>query len=225
LRGRCCYGSSRAGLPGFTALSRLRIGGGLDHYGGAGGAIADDFDNDGFLDVIVSSIDDCEPMRFFHNNGNGTFTNRTAQAKLTKLTGGLNIIQTDYNNDGCKDVLVLRGGWEYAKPKSLLRNNCDGTFTDVTSESGLKEPVTTTQTAVWADIDNDGKLDLFVGNESAPAQLFLNQGDGTFVDIARSARLDQTTFAKAAVAVDYDNDGYVDLYVSSFKGPPLPVSQ
>ena len=191
---------------------------GLDNSGGAGGAIADDFDNDGLLDVVVSGLDDCEPLRFFHNNGNGTFTNRAAQAKLTSLTGGLNIIQTDYNNDGCKDILVLRGGWEYARPKSLLRNNCDGTFTDVTLESGIKEPVTSTQTAVWADIDNDGKLDLFVGNESAPAQLFLNKGDGTFVDIAHSAGVDRTTFAKAVVAADYDNDGYVDLYVSAFKG-------
>ena len=52
-------------------------------------------------------------------------------------TGGLNILQTDYNNDGCKDILVLRGGWEYPRRKSLLRNNCDGTFTDVTAESGL----------------------------------------------------------------------------------------
>ena len=191
---------------------------GLDRHGQAGGAIADDFDNDGLLDVVISSLDDCEPLRLFHNNGSGSFVDRAAQAGLSRVTGGLNIMQTDFNNDGCKDILVLRGGWEYARPKSLLRNNCDGTFADVSRESGLVEPLTATQTAVWTDIDNDGKLDLFVGNENAPAQLFLNKGDGTFVDIAHAAGVDRTTFAKAVAAADYDNDGYPDLYVSGFKG-------
>ena len=57
-------------------------------------------------------------------------------------TGGLNIIQTDLNNDGCKDILILRGGWEWARRKSLLRNNCNGTFTDVTRESWSDRPRT-----------------------------------------------------------------------------------
>jgi hypothetical protein len=184
----------------------------------AGGLIVDDFDNDGFFDAVISSQDDCVPLRYFHNNGDGSFTDRAAQAGLSNQTGGLNIIQTDYNNDGCKDILILRGGWEWARRKSLLRNNCDGTFTDVTRESGLMDPVRATQTAVWTDIDNDGKLDLFVGNENAPAQLFLNKGDGTFVDIAESAGVNRTGFIKAVVAGDYDNDGYPDLYVSNFRG-------
>ncbi|HMC62830.1 MAG TPA: FG-GAP-like repeat-containing protein, partial [Candidatus Solibacter sp.] len=147
---------------------------GVDRHGQAGGAIVDDFDNDSVLDIVVSNVNDCEPIAYYHGNGDGTFTNLAARAGLANVTGGLNIIQTDYNNDGCKDILVLRGGWEYPRPKSLLRNNCDGTFTDVTRGSGLEEPLTATQTAVWADIDNDGKLDLFVGNENAASQLFLN---------------------------------------------------
>ncbi len=191
---------------------------GLNRRGMAGGLIVDDFDNDGLFDVIISSQDDCVPLRFFHNNGDGTFTDRATQAGLGNQTGGLNIIQTDYNNDGCKDILILRGGWEWARRKSLLRNNCDGTFTDVTRQAGLLEPARATQTAVWTDIDNDGKLDLFIGNENAPAQLFLNKGDGTFVDIAESAGVNKTGFIKAVVAGDYDNDGYPDLYVSNFRG-------
>jgi tetratricopeptide (TPR) repeat protein len=191
---------------------------GLDRTGQAGGAIADDFDNDGVLDLIVSSVNDCEPLIYYHGNRDGTFTNRAAQAGLASQTGGLNIIQTDYNNDGCKDILILRGGWEYPRPKSLLRNNCDGTFTDVTRQSGLADVLTATQTAVWVDIDNDGKLDLFVGNENSPNQLFLNKGDGTFEDIASSAGVGKTGFTKAVVAADYDNDGYVDLYVSTLNG-------
>jgi hypothetical protein len=130
--------------------------------------------------------------------------------------GGLNLIQTDYNNDGCLDILVLRGAWEpIGQRYSLLRNNCDGTFTDVTEESGIAKPATSTQTAVWADIDNDGLLDLFVGNENGPSHLFRNKGDGTFEDISHSAGIDRVAFTKSVVAADYDNDGYVDFYVGN----------
>jgi len=192
---------------------------GLDVVGTAGGAIVDDFDNDGLLDVVTSQMDDCAPLHFFHNNGDGTFTDRAAQAGLLDQTGGLNIIQTDYNNDGCLDILIMRGGWEFPRRRSLLRNNCDGTFTDVTEQSGLLQPPRSSQSAVWADIDNDGNLDLFVANENAPAQLFLNRGDGTFVDIAREAGVGRSAFSKAVVAEDYDHDGDVDFYVSNQNGP------
>jgi hypothetical protein len=184
----------------------------------AGGVIVDDFDNDGLLDVVISSMDPCEPLHFFHNNGDGTFADRTAQAGLSDQLGGLNIMQADYNNDGCMDILVLRGGWEYPMRRSLLKNNCDGTFTDVTRSSGLAVPATATQTAVWADIDNDGYLDLFIANERGPNQLFRNKGDGTFEDISHSAGVDRSAFSKGVVAADYDNDGYTDLYVSNFSG-------
>jgi tetratricopeptide (TPR) repeat protein len=191
---------------------------GLGFFSMAGGVIVDDFDNDGLFDVVTSSFDTCGPMHFFHNNGDGTFTDRTVKAGLSSQLGGLNILQTDYNNDGCLDILVLRGGWEIAQRKSLLRNNCDGTFTDVTQQSGLAEPATSTQAAVWVDINNDGYLDLFVGNENGPAQLFLNNGDGTFKDIAHSAGVDAVAFTKGVTAADYDNDGYMDLYVSNLSG-------
>jgi hypothetical protein len=191
---------------------------GLDVFSAAGGVIVDDFDNDGFLDVITSSADMCDPLHFFHNNGDGTFSDRTAQAGLANQLGGLNLIQADYNNDGCMDLLVLRAGWEFPIRKSLLRNNCDGTFTDVTEKSGLLSTPAPTQTAAWADIDNDGFLDLFVGNENAPSQLFRNRGDGTFEDISHAAGIDKTAYTKGVVAADYDKDGYVDFYLSNFNG-------
>jgi len=190
---------------------------GLNLMSMAGGLIVDDFDNDGLFDIVTSNWNFCAPMHFFHNNGDGTFTDRSEQAGLQSQLGGLNIVQADYNNDGCLDILVLRGGWEVPQRKSLLRNNCNGTFTDVTREAGLAEP-TSTQTAVWADLNNDGLLDLYAGNENGPNQLFLNKGDGTFQDVSHASGTDVTGYTKAVVAADYDNDGYVDLYVSNYRG-------
>src|SRR5215469_8848559 len=191
---------------------------GLNFISMAGGVVVDDFENSGLLDIAVSSYDVCQPMGFFQNNGDGTFTDRAVQAGLSDQLGGLNMVQADYNNDGCMDILVLRGAWEFPVRKSLLRNNCDGTFTDVTREAGLAEPATRTQTAVWADINNDGFLDLFVGNENGPSQLFLNRGDGTFQDISASSGVSKIAFTKGVTAADYDQDGYVDFYVSNLYG-------
>ena len=193
---------------------------GLDSFSEAGGVIVDDFENNGRFDVITSSFESCASLHYFHNNGDGTFSDQTEKSGLAGQLGGLNIIQGDYDNDGCLDILVLRGAWEFAQRSSLLRGHCDGTFTDVTDESGLGDVETNSQAAVWADINNDGLLDLFIVNESGPALLFLNKGNGKFEDIALAAGVegDGTSFSKGVAAADYDNDGYVDFYVSNLNG-------
>ncbi len=191
---------------------------GLKVFSEGGGLIVDDFENNGLLDVVTSGVNLCEPMHYFHNNGDGTFTERTQPAGLADQLGAINMIQADYNNDGCMDILMIRGGWEFPMRRSLLRNNCDGTFTDVTDESGLGGSVSTSQTAVWAGIDNDGYLDLFIGNENTPSQLFRNKGDGTVEDISHSAGVDKSAFTKSVVAADFDQDGYPDFYVSNYFG-------
>ena len=191
---------------------------GLNAFAAAGGVIVDDLAGTGRFDVVTSNFYSCGPMRYFANNGDGTYTDRTVAAGLRDQVGGLNIVQADYNNDRCTDILVLRGGWEVAQRNSLLRNNCDGTFTDVTADAGLAAPATSTQTAAWVDVNNDGSLDLFVGNENSPAQLFLNDGRGHFTDIAGSAGVARQSFAKGVAVGDYDNDGYADLYVSNYDG-------
>lgn len=191
---------------------------GLNVFAAAGGVIVDDFTNSGRLDVVTSNWYACSPMHYFANNGDGTYTDRPPNSVFRNQVGGLNLVQADYNNDRCTDILVLRGGWEVPQRNSLLKNNCDGTFTDVTSEAGLAAPATSTQTAAWADINNDGNLDLFVGNENQPAQLFLSDGKGHFTDIAKSAGVGRQSFAKGVAAGDYDNDGFVDFYVSNYDG-------
>jgi hypothetical protein len=191
---------------------------GLDSFSSAGGVVVDDFDNDGSLDVLTSNFDSCGAMQLFRRGPDGRFHDEAARAGLTGELGGLNLVQADYDNDGCKDVLVLRGGWEQPQRKTLLRNNCNGTFTDVTIASGLASPATSTQTAVWADIDNDGFLDLFVGNENRPSQLFRNRGNGTFEDIGAAAGIARTAFTKAVAAADFDRDGDVDFYLTNLGG-------
>ena len=199
---------------------------GLATFSLAGGTICDDFDNDGHLDLLVSNWDPTNELLLFHNNADGTFTERGKQAGLTGIFGGLNLIQADYDNDGWVDILVLRGAWlgeGGAQPNSLLRNLGNGRFVDVTFAAGLADARFPTQTAAWADFNNDGYLDLYVGSEGeadrpAPCQLYRNNKDGTFTDIAVSAGVTNDRFTKAVVWGDIDQDDLPDLYVSNVKG-------
>ena len=216
---------------------------GINSFNLFGGMVVDDFTGDGFLDVVTSTFDAFGQMRFFQNegvaaDGGVTFTERTREAGLEGLYGGLNIVQADYDNDGDLDLFVLRGAWLGAAgrhPNSLLRNDCcdeDGgtTFVDVTFPSGLAEVSYPTQTASWADYDNDGDVDLFIGNErndrlpEAPCQLFRNEGVGpdgrvTFIDVARLAGVDNQSFVKGVIWGDFDHDRFPDLYISTLGGP------
>ncbi|HEY8151644.1 MAG TPA: CRTAC1 family protein [Vicinamibacteria bacterium] len=184
----------------------------------AGGTIADDFDGDGLPDVVFSSVDRCSPLRLYRSRGNGTFQDVSEAAGILGQLGGLNVVQTDYNNDGRLDIYVMRGGWEVPMRNSLLRNDGNGAFTDVTREAGLLSGAHATHSAAWADFDNDGWLDVFVGHELTPSQLFRNRGDGTFEDVTARAGVGKTAFTKGATWGDYDNDGWRDLYVSNMFG-------
>lgn len=197
----------------------------------AGGSIIEDFNSDGFLDMVISGWDIGEDrMYYFQNNGNGTFTNQSQTSGLANFTGGLNIQQTDYNNDGHLDIWVLRGAWQGQfgpfgeQPNSLLRNNGNGTFTDVTFETGLLA-LCPTQASTWSDFNQDGWLDVFIGNENLPgvgktyaSQLYINNQDGTFSEMALAAGLDIKMFIKGVTSGDYDNDGWPDMFLSSMDG-------
>lgn len=199
---------------------------GLDIRNMGGGTIVDDFNNDGYLDIITSGWDLKESMHYFINNANGTFRDVSDSSQLSKITGGLNIMQTDYNNDGLKDILVLRGAWKNKfgmEPPSLLRNNGDGTFTDVTKEAGLLSMMPT-QTATWADFNNDGWLDVFIGYETAdmtnpnPCQLYINNHNGTFTEQTKTAGINVIGFVKGVTSGDYNNDGKTDIFISTLNG-------
>jgi hypothetical protein len=209
-------------LPEFPELAAAA---GVDITGHAGGVLIEDFDGDGLLDIMVSSSGPLDQMHLFRNKGDGTFSDVTRGSGLVGETGGLNLVLTDYNNDGHPDVLVLRGGWwgkQGCYPFSLLRNRGNGTFEDVTEQAGLLS-AQPTNTAAVADFDNDGWLDIFVGHESTaadpqPSQLFHNNHDGTFTEVAAASGLEDLGFVKGAAWGDYNQDGRPDLYVSVMYG-------
>jgi hypothetical protein len=196
---------------------------GVDTVGLAGGSVMEDFDGDGFLDLMASSWGLRDQLRFFRSNGKGQFEDRTERAGLIGELGGINLTHADYNNDGWPDVYVMRGGWlreAGPHPDSLLRNNGDGTFEDVTEAAGMLS-LHPTHTAAWGDFNNDGFVDLFVGNEdwgsgTHPVHLFQNNRDGTFTDRARALGFGVLGVVKGVAWGDYNNDGLLDLYVSRF---------
>lgn len=207
-----------AEFPEFKEIARDV---GLAHFSCSGGASADDFDNDGDLDLIVTDWDVRGEMNVYLNNADGTFTDFSEQAGLKGIVGGLNLIHADYDNDGDIDLFVLRGAWLEEKgryPNSLLQNDGSAHFRDVTFEAGLGEEHFPTQTAGFADYDNDGDLDLFIGNEDYPCNLFQNDGNGHFHDVAAQAGVTDGGYAKGVTWGDYDEDRWPDLYVSNMNG-------
>ncbi len=210
----------------FPRFGNVAARAGVARFGLSGGAIADDFDNDGWLDLLVSTWDTAGQLRYYRNERDGSFRDRTPEAGIAGILGGLNMVQGDYDNDGNVDVYIMRGAWlaEHGRhPNSLLRNLGGGRFADVTLDAGLGEHFYPSQTASWADYDNDGDLDLYAGSESserlaAPCQLFRNNGDGTFTDVAPQAGVTNDLVAKGVVWGDYDGDRWPDLFVSNLDG-------
>ena len=187
---------------------------------GPGGISAVDYNNDGFYDLFIP---DGVESKLFRNNGDGTFTDVTAEAGLSGLDGVSTAIFADYDNDGFKDLFVSRT----FKHNQLFHNNGNGTFTDVTAKSGIGEDCCTT-VASWVDYDNDGKLDLYVGRyldprldipttfyarNGLPNQLYHNNGDGTFTNVTEKAGVGEIGLCLGTVWGDYNDDGYPDLYV------------
>ena len=210
---------SKIKIPKFKNIAQQA---GVGTVALSGSVAFDDFNNDGLIDIVTSSWGLDDQIRLFYNHGKG-FTEVTNKTGLIGITGGLNINHLDYNNDGYLDIFVLRGAWKGVKgsfPNSLLRNNGDGTFSDVTEAVGLLS-FAPTQNAVWADFNLDGHLDVFIGNESKPNEMvfpcefYLNNGDGTFSNKTKIIGADKWSgFIKGVTAGDINNDGLPDLYLS-----------
>ncbi len=194
---------------------------GLDKTAGCRGTAVFDMDGDGYLDIVVACAHG--GCSVYHNNGDGTFTDVSVGSGLDECVNTFAIVVGDYNNDGFDDLYITRLGF-FPGDSVLYRNNGDGTFTDVTRESGAG-CWGASFAAQWVDYDCDGNLDLFVCSNlgglferPTPNRLFHNNGNGTFTDVSRDVGIDTISPTIGACWGDYNNDGYPDLFVSSGMG-------
>jgi hypothetical protein len=179
-----------------------------------------DYDNDGLIDLFIAGHD--TRNRLFHNDGGGSFTRVTDHVLVNDVANNSEgRAWTDYDADGDLDLFVSN---VIVPPPSfsrsvLYRNDGDGVFTRIT-DSGLSGRFDNTVASCWADYDNDGFQDLFLANYPPTNSLYRNDGDGTFTRIAAGPiaqeRIAAPGFFSACAWADYDNDGFVDLYVTSY---------
>jgi hypothetical protein len=208
-----------------------------------------DYDGDGFQDILlVNSMDwpghkrGRSPLKLFRNNRNGTFTDVTKASGLEVELYGMGVAVGDYNNDGFPDVLITCVG-----QNRLFQNTGKGTFVDVTKASNLAGRQAFSTSAVWFDYDRDGLLDLFICNyvnwspehdvfcsldgknksyctpeayRGETCWLFHNRGDGTFEDVTAASGIFDTSSKSLGVAmIDFDQDGWPDLFVANDTQP------
>lgn len=198
--------STKMSLADTPYFQNVASSAGVADTGSGNGATWIDYDNDGDLDLYF--VNDPGSGGFYRNNvretGNANFTSVSVG-----VTGnGSHPRTTDYDNDGDMDVLLERSG-----NAILYRNNGDGTFTDITTPSGIS--VSNSNMAAWGDYyDQDGKPDLYFGEA---AQLYKNNGDGTFTDKTSEA-FPATPPSADPAWIDYDNDGYDDLFLAPGSG-------
>jgi enediyne biosynthesis protein E4 len=205
------------------------------------GVAAGDYDGDGFPDLYVTQY---ARSILYHNNGDGTFTDVTAKAGVEAPGWGTSAVWFDYDNDGRLDLFVCRfvdfnksknrfcGDLETGErwycipsvydpsPCWLFHNNGDGTFTDVSQESGIAKSLAKAWGVVAADVNNDGRMDLFIGNDTVPNFLFINQGNGRFEQDGLLSGVSYSAYGRSRSgmgvdAADYDQDGWIDLFVAN----------
>ena len=223
---------------------------GLGFAGFCHGIIAGDIDNDGDPDVFLCNYG---PNALYLNNGDGTYRDISHSAGIDKPNWSSGGAMLDYDNDGDLDIYVANyGEWEYPRDAHrcgsdrvpvfcspwdirtakhiLYRNNGDRTFTDVTDRAGLGRSDGHGFGVVAADLNGDGRTDLYVANDMNPNFLFLNKGDGTFEDatLASGAAFDERGHAQSSMGVDAedcDGDGRPELFVTNFQNEHIAYYQ
>ena len=181
-----------------------------------------DYDNDGDADLFVANRADDPSFEFenflYRNDGDGTFTRMTSAivgSIASDQRSSVTASWADYDNDGDLDLFVGNeaGGQGFLKNDYLYINNGDGTFTPATGITPIAIDIHTS-TSNWGDLDNDGDLDLIVGQEGNRIRLFWNNGDGTFAEFIQITPEGEASGAEAAALGDVDNDGDLDLFVT-----------
>ncbi len=191
----------------FTDVSEKA---GLKHSGNESSAAFADYDNDGFPDLFVMKEGGDV---LYRNTGNGTFVDVTDKAKAGSRTGGKKALFFDMDHDGDLDLFEI-----LPNSNLLLRNNSDGTFEDQSAKLGPQNGGTISTGAAFGDFDDDDDIDFIVVNKNAGTSLYSNQRQGVFKDIAAESGLAGNEGAGAVAAGDYNNDGYLDLFIGSVTG-------
>ncbi len=177
-------------------------------------AVFGDVDNDGDLDLFITNEESTN--RLYLNDGNGYFTDVTESAGLKTISGGTSAAFADIDGDGKLDLYVAN----WAAPNILYHNESNKEngvkFKNITASAGVAgNPYEKSNGVCFADIDNDGDLDLYVTNRKFSNRLYLNNGKGIFTDVTESYIGLDSMLSYGAVFGDFDNDGYQDLYVSN----------
>jgi len=168
-----------------------------------------DINQDGHLDAFVCH--DVAPNVYYINDGSGNLTFYQGGLGDYDSGGHYGSIWIDYDNDRDIDMFIAKCGGETARRTNvMLTNNGDGTYTENASELGLADPMQT-WSSTWADYDNDGDMDVFVGASSGNHKLMRNNGDGTFTDVTSGAGVSSAPNGHENVSYDIDNDGYLDI--------------
>jgi enediyne biosynthesis protein E4 len=170
-----------------------------------------DYDGDGDLDLYVTNSDGQRNF-LFRNEGGGTFTRVVTGPEVTTTGEWIAAAWADYDNDGDLDLFASRC---CGQANALYQNNGDGTFTAV-ADDPVVTSVRDSGGVAWGDFDNDGYLDLFVGNfVRDPDFLFHNERDGSFTRIYDGDIVNDTSYAGGCAWADLDNDGFLDLFVAN----------
>ncbi|RMG51445.1 MAG: CRTAC1 family protein [Acidobacteria bacterium] len=209
----------------FTNVSQRA---GVENGLGSSGVVAGDMDNDGYVDLFLTGEGGIlgsqqSPVKLYHNNGDGTFTDVTEASGLTGPETAWSAALADIDGDGFLDLFIASPGRALQEQhhNALYHNNGDLTFTDISASSG----VNTARggcVASFTDYDGDGRVDLLVGDcadiyaRPTPIELFRNNGDLTFTEVTERAGLDPGGFWMGLAIGDYDNDGDMDIFATNF---------
>lgn len=183
---------------------------GLKHSGKETSAIFADYDNDGFLDLFIMKEGG---DLLYRNASKGTFEDVTGKAKIGSKDGGKKAVFVDLDHDGDLDLFEIT-----ENVNLVFRNNSDGTFTEDSEKMGLSSKNLKSSDVAFGDFDDDGDIDLFVTNENGSNILYSNQRQGFFKDVTAESGLKSNGGSETVAVADYDNDGYLDLFVGAVKG-------
>jgi hypothetical protein len=197
-----------------TSLSRITAGSPVSSGGRGNGCAWIDYDCDGYLDLYVCNSD--QNNFLYRNLGNGTFKRLTTNTIVTATGNSQACTWGDYDNDGYPDLFLGKG----VGNNLLYHNERNGKFSAMPGLPMSKEG-SGVGAAAWVDYDNDGFSDLFVPNYNQTAFLYHNNGDGTFLKVTNSALTIDILQATSSAWADYDNDGYLDVFITQIGKPNL----